>query len=408
MTVPNIIAHLKHVADDQGITYEEEALNLIAEKADGGMRDALSIFDQAASFCQGNITYEKVLEDLNVLDVDNYFKAIDLALECKVTEEMLLLNGVVEKGFDGGHFISGLASHVRNVLMAADASTLKLIETSDAQRQRYAEQAKKCPVKFLYSALKILNECDVKYRQSTNKRLLVELTLIEVAQIQQPDDDGVGRGPKKKLKSLFKKIMTNAVQSEAAPQVAGTVRPVLSATSQKSQANQSAAAPKAEPAKPAAPKISLSGLGMSFESILNGNKEKKTEAPIEQKTTENKDFTLSDLRLQWLSMCNRMESANMGGMAKRLKNIVPSITVYPNIELVVENEMLKKEINDIKKRLEVTMAKHLHNGNITLSVRLAEQTEKRKILTPKENFEEMLEYSKAFRFLAEKLKLELE
>ena len=408
MTVPNIIAHLKHVADDQGITYEEQALNLIAEKADGGMRDALSIFDQAASFCQGNITYEKVLEDLNVLDEENYFNAIDLALECKVTEEMLLLNGVLEKGFDGGHFISGLASHVRNVLMAADASTLKLIETSDAQRQRYAEQAKKCPVKFLYSALKILNECDVKYRQSTNKRLLVELTLIEVAQIQQPDDDGVGRGPKKKLKSLFKKIMTNAVQSEAAPQVAGTVRPVLSATSQKSQANQSAAAPKAEPAKPAAPKTSLSGLGMSFESILNGNKEKKTEAPIEQKTTENKDFTLSDLRLQWLSMCNRMESANMGGMAKRLKNIVPSITVYPNIELVVENEMLKKEINDIKKRLEVTMAKHLHNGNITLSVRLAEQTEKRKILTPKENFEEMLEYSKAFRFLAEKLKLELE
>jgi DNA polymerase-3 subunit gamma/tau len=408
MTVPNIIAHLKHVADDQGITYEEQALNLIAEKADGGMRDALSIFDQAASFCQGNITYEKVLEDLNVLDEENYFNAIDLALECKVTEEMLLLNGVLEKGFDGGHFISGLASHVRNVLMAADASTLKLIETSDAQRQRYAEQAKKCPVKFLYSALKILNECDVKYRQSTNKRLLVELTLIEVAQIQQPDDDGVGRGPKKKLKSLFKKIMTNAVQSEAAPQVAGTVRPVLSATSQKSQANQSTAAPKAEPAKPAAPKISLSGLGMSFESILNGNKEKKTEAPIEQKTTENKDFTLSDLRLQWLSMCNRMESANMGGMAKRLKNIVPSITVYPNIELVVENEMLKKEINDIKKRLEVTMAKHLHNGNITLSVRLAEQTEKRKILTPKENFEEMLEYSKAFRLLAEKLKLELE
>ena len=408
MTVPNIIAHLKHVADDQGITYEEEALNLIAEKADGGMRDALSIFDQAASFCQGNITYEKVLEDLNVLDVDNYFKAIDLALECKVTEEMLLLNGVMEKGFDGGHFISGLASHVRNVLMAADTSTLKLIETSDAMRQRYAEQAKKCPVKFLYSALKILNECDVKYRQSSNKRLLVELTLIEVAQIQQPDDEGVGRGPKKKLKTLFKSIMTNAVQSESAPQVAGTVRPVLSATAQKSQTSQSSTAPKAETVQPSAPKVSLSGLGMSFESILHGKKDKKTEIQVEKKTTENQDFTVSDLRLQWLSMCNRMESANMGGMAKRLKNIVPTITEYPNIELVVENEMLRKELNDIKKRLEVTMAKHLHNGNITLSVRLAEQTEKRKILTPKENFEEMLESSKAFRLLAEKLELKLE
>ena len=147
---------------------------------------------------------------------------------------------------------------------------------------------------------------------------------------------------------------------------------------------------------------------MSFDSILNGKKEKKTELPLEQKTTETQDFTLADLRLQWLSMCNRMESANMGGMAKRLKNIIPSITVYPNIELVVENDMFRKELLDIRKRLEVTMAKYLHNGNITISVRLAEQTEKRKILTPKESYEEMLEYSKAFRLLAEKLKLELE
>jgi DNA polymerase-3 subunit gamma/tau len=407
MTVPNIIAHLKHVADDQGITYEEEALNLIAEKADGGMRDALSIFDQAASFCQGNITYAKVLEDLNVLDVDNYFKALDLALECKVTEEMLLLNGVMEKGFDGGHFITGLASHVRNVLMAADESTLKLIETSDALRQRYAEQAKKCPVKFLYSALRILNECDVKYRQSSNKRLLVELTLIEVAQIQQPDDDGVGRGPKKKLKSLFKNIMA-AVQSNPAPQVAGTVRPVMSGTGQKSQTNESVATPKADAAGPSMPKVSMSGLGMSFDTILNGKKGQTTESVIEKKTTENETFTLSDLRLQWNAMCNRMEQSKMGGMAKRLKNIVPSITVYPNIELVVENEMLKNELCEIKKRLEVTMAKYLHNGNLTLDIRLAEQAEKRKILTPKENYEQMLEYSSAFKVLAERLSLELE
>ena len=407
MTVPNIIAHLKHVADDQGITYEEEALNLIAEKADGGMRDALSIFDQAASFCQGNITYAKVLEDLNVLDVENYFNAIDYALECKVKDEMLLLNGVMEKGFDGGHFITGLASHVRNVLMAADESTLKLIETSDALRKRYAEQARKCPVKFLYSALKILNECDVKYRQSSNKRLLVELTLIEVAQILQSDDDGVGRGPKKKLKSLFKNIMS-AVQSNSAPQVAGTVQTVLSDTGKNPQTNNSTATKKADAVKPIMPKVSMSGLGMSFNTILNGNKGQKAESVVEKKTTENEIFTLADLRLQWLSMCNRMEQSKMGGMAKRLKNIVPSITDYPNIELVVENEMLKNELNDIKKRLEVTMAKYLHNGNITLNIRLAEQTEKQKILTPKENYEEMLEYNKAFKLLAERLQLELE
>jgi DNA polymerase-3 subunit gamma/tau len=156
------------------------------------------------------------------------------------------------------------------------------------------------------------------------------------------------------------------------------------------------------------PKVSLSGLGMSFETILNGKKENKADVTLEKKTNEVNDFTLSDLRLQWLSMCNRMEQSNMGGMAKRLKNIVPSITNYPNIELVVENEMLKNELNDIKKRLEITMAKYLRNGNLTLSIRLAEQTEKHKILTPKENYEEMLEYSKAFKLLAERLQLELE
>lgn len=410
MSVPNIINHLKRVADDQGVTYDDQALNLIAEKADGGMRDALSIFDQVASFCQGNITYEKVLEDLNVLDVDNYFKAIDLALKCKVTEEMLLLNSVMEKGFDGGHFVNGLATHVRNVLMAADESTLKLIETSDALRARYAEQAKKCPAKFLYSALRILNDCDVKYRQSSNKRLLVELSLIEVAQIQQQDEDGVGRGPKTKLKSLFKNIMAE-IQSRPASQGAGTGCTVLSGTGNQNQSANvvSGNIQSSSPVTPSpAPKISISGVGMSFASIVNGPKgETKTEV-LDKKTTETNDFTLSDLRMQWLAMCNRMEATKMGGMAKRLKNIVPSITVYPNIELVVENEMFKNELIEIKKRLEVTMSKYLHNGNLTLSIRLAEQAEKRKILTPKENFEEMLEYSEALKFLAEKLQLELE
>ena len=126
MTVPNIINHLKMVADKEGITYEEEALNVIAEKADGGMRDALSVFDQAASFCQGNITYKKVIEDLNVLDADNYFNIIDLCLENKAADVMVLLNNIINKGFDGGHLINGLAVHVRNVMMAKDEQTLPL------------------------------------------------------------------------------------------------------------------------------------------------------------------------------------------------------------------------------------------------------------------------------------------
>jgi len=161
MTVPNIVAHLKQVAAKENVAFEEEALAVIAEKADGGMRDALSIFDQTASFCQGNITYQKVIEDLNVLDAENYFKVLDYALENKVTDVMVLLNNVLRKGFDGGHFINGLAQHIRNVLMAHDAATLPLLEVSQQQQTKYQQQAQKCPVKFLYRALKLLNRCQL-------------------------------------------------------------------------------------------------------------------------------------------------------------------------------------------------------------------------------------------------------
>lgn len=194
MTVPNIINHLKMVADKEGITYEEEALNVIAEKADGGMRDALSVFDQAASFCQGNITYKKVIEDLNVLDADNYFNIIDLCLENKAADVMVLLNNIINKGFDGGHLINGLAVHVRNVMMAKDEQTLPLLQASASQTEKYKAQAAKCSSAFLYKALRIINDCDINYRQSSNKRLLVELTLIEIAQITQPDDEGAASG----------------------------------------------------------------------------------------------------------------------------------------------------------------------------------------------------------------------
>ena len=425
MSVGNIVSHLKNVAADQGVTYEEEALSLIAEKADGGMRDALSIFDQCVSFCQGNITYKKVLEDLNVLDADNYFNAIDLALECKVMEMMLLLNGVMEKGFDGGHFINGLASHIRNVMMAKDASTLKLIEASENMRRKYATQAQKCSSKFLYKALKILNDCDINYRQSSNKRLLVEMSLIMVGQILQPDDEaGVGRRPGKRLKSLFKKMMAN-VQSQPVSQGTGAVRPVMHDAGQRTHRGEAVGSPAEtnalssqtgtsspayHSAKTPGPKINISKFNLSFSGMTNAKKKTAEDAGdnAEVKVSEEKAFTLADLRLQWLAMCNRMETASMVGMAKRLKNIIPDITEYPKIELVVDNEMLRDEIQVIKHRLELTMAKYLHNGSISLNIRVAEPAERQKILTPKENFLLMLERSDGLKALVEGLKLEME
>ena len=270
MSVPNIINHLKMVAERESITYEEEALNVIAEKADGGMRDALSIFDQTASFCQGNITYQKVIEDLNVLDSENYFQIIDLSMENKVSEVMVLLNNVIAKGFDGGHLINGLAQHVRNVLMAKDEQTLPLLEVSERQAEKYKVQAQKCPAKFLYEALRLMNQCDLGYRQSSNKRLLVELTLIEIAQITQEEDTpAAGRRPKR-LKSLFQKLIKNVQPQQAALQVAAAEQKPLH-TARVSAAHADAKVAETEPAAvaniPVRPKVKLGSVGMSFKNL---------------------------------------------------------------------------------------------------------------------------------------------
>lgn len=428
MTVENTIAHLKHVADKEGIKYEEEALGIIAEKADGGMRDALSIFDQAASFCQGNITYQKVIEDLNELDADNYFRIVDLAMENKVSDIMLLLNSIIEKGFDGGNLINGLASHVRNVLMAKDASTLTLLEVSKQQRDKYAEQAQRCPTRFLYTALKIMNQCDLNYRQSSNKRLLVELTLIQVAQITQPEDtaDGAGRSPKR-LKSLF--IHLTTARNTAAQQVAtpgknlgyGTNKTGTAAlsvvsndTEALSQAMTAAANTITSTAslasaqtdnKPKPKAIKLSGLGITFQSL-----KRKQEAAVKQEAEitnkeENEEFTQELLELQWLSMCNRMPQ-KMIALASRMKNVKPHISNFPEIEIVVDNQILLDQINEIKGRIRVTLAKALHNGSVNLTLRLAEAEEISRKLTKKEVFDELMK-QKEVRSFVESMGLEL-
>lgn len=420
MTVRDIIGHLKSVAEKENIKYDEQALNVIAEKADGGMRDALSIFDQAASFSQGDISYQKVIEDLNVLDEENYFNIIDLALENKVSEIMVLLNTVINKGFDGGNLINGLASHVRNVLMAKDAQTLPLLEVSDQQRQRYQSQAQKCPTAFLYDALKIMNRCDVEYRQSSNKRLLVELTLIEVAQITQKEDDvpASGRSPKR-LKSLFKKLIMKA-QHKPTPQVVGSLKRANAASQGVADGVVSPvkddAAPKIETSitspKPVPTAMSgslnLGSLGMSFDNLLK-SKDKKPAYIDEPEVTnkeENESFSQQDLVVQWRSMCSRMPS-DMQALAQRMKNITPTITEFPHIQVLAENKIQLNELLSIKARIRATLAKTLHNGQLELTIRLAEQDEIKPMLTPRQELEKLKQTNKPVMKLIEALGLEL-
>ena len=387
MTVRNTIDHLKYVAQKEGISYEDEALAVIAEKADGGMRDALSVFDQAASFCQGNITYKKVIEDLNVLDAEYYFRLVDYSLENKVTEAMVLLNDVVGKGFDCGLLVQGLARHVRNVLMAKDAQTLPLLEVSEQQRQRYQEQARRCPTPFLYKALQLMNQCDINYRQSSNKRLLCELTLIEVAQLTQPDDAAPGNGRRpRRLKSLFKTLVQQPQPRKAAQQVAAaeTAKPTPIATP--------TATPTPTPtptAKPAPTTVHLNGLGLSWRNLRQQSKPAKmqllpgTVGAGQQQ--EQAQFSQEDLELQWMSMCNRMPQ-RLVGIANRMKNMAPRIATFPDVEVEVSNDMIREEMENIRGSIVNTLKMYLHNSMISLTIRVSEQPEHTKILTRREQF----------------------
>ena len=422
MTVPNTIKHLAMVAEKEGIKYEEQALAVIAEKADGGMRDALSIFDQAASFCQGDITYKKVIEDLNVLDSNNYFKFVDLALANKVSEMMVLLNNIINKGFDGGILIQGLAQHVRNVMMAKDPQTLPLLETSDEQKAKYQAQAQAAPTPFLYKALKIMNDCDVQYRQSSNKRLLVELTLIQVGQITQPEDKDVpsaGRTPHR-LKSLFQKLIAPlkpvAQGAGAAQEGSKKVEAIPAAQSSvvSSDNKTTQEAPAAKGKAILSKSIKLGNIGMTFKNLEKSqeasykNVNAITDTPDTTASTDGSQtpFNNEQLRGQWISMCIRMEHITaMYGMSQRLKMLTPTITEFPNIEVVIDNPILMEDVSKIKNRIRTTLVRGLNNNALTINYRLAEQSEIKVIKSKKEIFDDLKEKTPALEKLVQEFQL---
>ena len=204
ISIADMVEHLEYVSSCEGVTAEPEALNVIAQKADGGMRDALSIFDQVVSFTNGNITYQAVIDNLNVLDYEYYFRLTDAMLSGNVRSAILILNDILSKGFDGQNIITGLASHFRDLLVCKDEATLILFEVGASIRERYKEMAKRCSDGLLFKAIELANTCDLNYRASRNKRLLLELTLIQLCQLSsagQPADD--------KKKGLIEPIASN-------------------------------------------------------------------------------------------------------------------------------------------------------------------------------------------------------
>ena len=431
ISVEDTVAHLAYVASKEGITAEPEALNVIALKADGGMRDALSIFDQVVSFTGGHITYQSAIENLNVLDYEYYFRLTDQLLENKISDALLLLNDVLNKGFDGSHFITGLASHFRDLLVSKDPATTSLLEVGASIRDRYQAQAQKCPVPFLYKAMKLCNDCDLNYRMSKNKRLLVELTLIQVGQLTAGEDDASGgRSPKQAIKPIFNQPVA-AQQPQATPampQQQTTVAP-----QQPSVQPQQQAAPATNNARQEAPvhatptavllaqgkeekKIpvtQMSKLGISIKRPRQEEEKKEITTPSSNTSTtftsqpaDDYIFNERDVNYYWQEYAGQMPKEQVA-IAKRMQNMHLNLLNDTTFEAVVDNEIVAKEFTGMIPVIQDYLRNRLKNRKVTMTVRISAPTEKVRAYGRVEKFQMMAQKNQALLQLKDEFGLEL-
>ena len=412
MEVADIVGHLKHVAQQEGYDYEEEALSVIARKADGGMRDALSIFDQVAGYSEGHLTYRKVIEDLNVLDYDYYFKIVDQMLGKNIPAVMLTLNEILSKGFAANHFISGFASHLRDLLVSRDAQTLPLLEVSETVRTRYSEQAAKCRPQFLYRALRFCNDCDLNYRTSSNKRLLVELTLIQVAQAVDDDEAGCGLGPTKILKPLFAAIAPAAAAPQAPKaQPTATTQQRPAATPAATTA-PSATLPVANTQNTAAAQHHVRPVSLSISATkMQQRRKQANSANLDQARriviNEVQPFEWKDLSYQWYRFAMELPQ-EQNAIAGRMKNMRPQLMDNFVVEVPVENDQVLMLMNSIRDDLVCYLRMGLHNGKVDVRFRIIQAEEaKKRAYTRQEQLAAMLEKSPGLTVLKNTLNLEL-
>ena len=436
ISVEDTVNHLSYVASKEGITAEPEALNVIAMKADGGMRDALSIFDQVVSFTGGNITYKSVIDNLNVLDYEYYFRLTDSFLENKVSDALLLFNDVLNKGFDGSHFITGLSSHFRDLLVAKDAVTLPLLEVGASIRQRYQEQAQKCPLPFLYRAMKLCNECDLNYRVSKNKRLLVELTLIQVAQLTiEGDDVSGGRSPKKTIKPVFTQpaaaqqpqVTSAASASQTAvhqqtpvrqPQTPVAAQVVSSSTSSSSSSNsttsvpsQSAGIAQGGQGERKISVMKMSSLGVSIKNPQRDQVAQKETMPqpgkVQQTVEEDFIFNDRDLNFYWQQYAGQLPKEE-DSLTKRMQMLHPVLlNNSTTFEVVVDNEIAAKDFRNLIPELQNYLRVQLKNSKVVMTVRVSEPTETVRPVGRVEKFQMMAQKNQALMQLKDEFGLEL-
>ena len=393
ITVQDTIAYLQKVAANEGVTVSEEALNVVAQKADGGMRDALSIFDQLVAFCGNTITYEQTIAVLNVLNADYYFSLVDSALRHDVTNALLLFNDVLNHGFDAGHFVTGFAQHLRDVLVSKDPQTLPLLETSEAIRQRYAEQAKQCTPIWLFQALDILNTCDINYRTARNKRLTVELALVKLTQLGVPAQitPNTPNNP----------INQNSPKSPAAPITPNT--PI-----NQNPAAQPATQPTAAPAAPTAsipkmPSISLS-FGPKKEAQITNQQSQMTNTPPQEESS--RPFTADQLRDAWVGQATTHTEELR--LKQLMETYMPQLINPTTAQIRMPNpwqlQEMKKALPGIVRQLRST----LHNSELQIEVVQEEFNQEQMAFTAEEKYALMAEQNPALAQLKEQLDLQID
>ena len=407
ITVTDAKDYLKYIAEEQGVTAEDDALHIIAQKADGAMRDALSIFDRVVSFSGKNLTRQAVTENLNVLDYETYFTSTDFILENKIPELLVQFNTILSKGFDGHHYIAGLASHFRDLMVCKNTVTIELLEVGDDTKVKYVEQCTKTSHSFLMKGIQLANDCDLKYKTSKNQRLLVELTLMQLASITF---DGEKKNSRHFIipPSYFKAkgITPIAVEKPKVETKTTTELPKVEDVASKDPVTV-----KPEPV--AIPKISInrakkSTSGLSLRSIREKKEHqiRQMDVVIDENDLPKNPVTQEALTEAWKMYTAQMDKKGEKIMASILEMDTPKLkdtTIY----LTYSNNTNKIELERAEFPLMAFLKKKLLNYDLKLDITVNEEIAKKYAFTPKEKYEKLKEKNPNIELLKQTFGLDI-
>ena len=443
ITVKDAADYLKYIAENQGIEAEDDALHIIAQKADGAMRDALSIFDRVVSFSGKHLTRKAVTENLNVLDYDTYFEATDLILEHDIPSLLMLFNTTLAKGFEGHHFITGLASHFRDLMVCRYQDTIELLEVGEGAKKNYLEQSKKTSQAFLLKAIDLANDCDLKYKASKNQRLLVELTLMKLASIdfdgEKKNSDSVVKEGLLAPAAFYKDRSTNG---SALPKESSSTEPEqaiplkedvptaepghnnpkteeLPTQSSKPGEDNDIVAPisakesdtktegKASKLNINIPSKRVSGLSLSSLKAKKEHQLNKKEEVLDESKLPKSPFTEAEMQKHWTDFVTKIDAEGRKILASNLHTDVPKLRDEHTIWIELPNNTMKKEVEREQYDLMVYLKEQLNNHFIKLKITVNEQTAKKFAFTPQEKYEKLREKNPIIDKLRQEFDLDL-